>query len=436
MSGADAGPLLAAAARFESSDIALLTIVLLLIAFGAVLAIAEPAITRISRARAAALAEQGRRGADKLLEIVEHFERYLNAVYLLVLGSQTVQAALTGVVMSKFGGWWVALGTFVNVVIVFVVAEAAPKTWSLQHTDRAALGTAGLVVAIGRLFRYPADLLIVITNVILPGKGLHQGPFVTEEELIALAGEAAEAGGIEEGERDLIESIIDFGDTVAREIMVPRTDMVAFADDFRVADCIEIAILNGLSRFPVYHGNVDDIVGIVYAKDLMRAERDDRDDEEVAELKRDAYFVPETKRVAELLREMQVHKTHIAIVVDEYGGTAGLVTMEDMIEELVGEIADEFDTDHLAVEHLAAGGFLVHDATINVDDLNDDLDLRLPEGDWDSLGGLVFSELGRVPVVGDLVEVPGYRLHVVEVDARRVSAVRIDPVDDQPVADE
>lgn len=414
-------------AALSTTDLWTLVAVGVLILFGAVMAVAETAITRTSRSKATALAEQGRKGAEQLVEVVNHYERYLNSIYLVVLAAQTLQAALTGVVLDALGGEWYWLfgGLFVNIVVVFVVAEAAPKTWALQHTDRAALATAPLVVLCGKLFRYVADALIWFTNVLLPGKGLRQGPFVTEEEIIALAGEAAEAGGIEESERDLIESIIDFGDTVASEIMVPRTDMVTFEDDYRVADCVEIAILNGLSRFPVYRENVDDIVGIVYAKDLMRAERDDQSDAPISTLMREPHFVPETKRVAELLREMQARKTHIAIVVDEYGGTAGLVTMEDMLEELVGDIADEFDVDEVPAERLEDGEIVVNDATLSVDDLNDDFELRLPEGDWNSLGGLVFSQLGRVPAVGDVVDVEGYQLLVEAMDGKRVGRVRI-----------
>ncbi|MFN8050542.1 MAG: hemolysin family protein [Acidimicrobiales bacterium] len=423
------------AVTVESADLVMIAVVVVLIALSAVIAVAETAITRISRSRAAALEEQGHKRAHLVVQIVGNFERSLNAVYFVALAAQTVQAALTGVVAERvFGTWGVVIATIVNVLIVFVIAEAAPKTWALQHTDRAALNTAPLVVLCGRLFRHVADVLIRVTNVILPGKGLQQGPFVTEEELIALMGEAAEASVIEEEERDLIESIIDFGDTVAREIMVPRTDMVSFEADYRVADCVEIAILNGLSRFPVYRDNVDDIVGIVYAKDLMRAERDRRQDDPIEALMRTPHFVPETKRVAELLREMQARKTHIAIVVDEYGGTAGLVTMEDLLEELVGDIADEFDQEVPAAEVLSDGDILVHDASINVDDMNDEYELSLPEGDWDSVGGLVFSELGRIPVVGDVVDVDGYRLVVESVDGRRVGSLRISAVDAEEVA--
>lgn len=426
------------AVTFTATDGVLLGVVVVLIFLSAAIAVAETAITRISRSRAQALADQGRKRASMVLEIVGNFERSLNAIYLVALALQTVQAAITGIVASRvFGTWGVVAATLVNVVLVFIIAEAAPKTWALQHTDKAALATAPLIIAVGRMFRWIADVLISITNVILPGKGLEQGPFVTEEEIIALMGEAAEASVIEEEERDLIESIIDFGDTVAREIMVPRTDMVSFEATYRVADCVEIALFNGLSRFPVYRDNVDDVVGIVYAKDMMRAERDQRGDADVESLMRAAYFVPETKRVAELLREMQSRSTHIAIVVDEYGGTAGLVTLEDLLEELVGDIADEFDQEVAPAEVLPSGEILVHDASFNVDDLNDRYDLTLPEGDWDSLGGLVFSELGRVPVVGDVVAVDGYELEVQSVDGRRVGRVRINALAaDEPASSE
>ncbi|HKY13755.1 MAG TPA: CNNM domain-containing protein, partial [Microthrixaceae bacterium] len=245
-------------------DVWLLVVIIVLVLLAAVFAVAETAITRISRSKAQAMVDKGVRGADRVKEVVDNLERDLNSVFLFVLIAQTVQASLTGVVAVRvFGGWGVVIGTIVNVVVVFVVAEAAPKTWALQHTERAAILTAPLVRWIGRLLRVFAQALIGITNVVLPGKGLKQGPFVTEEELLALAGEAAEGGGIEESERELIASIIDFGDTVAREIMVPRTDMVAMQADYKVTDMVEVAILNGLSRFPVYDESVDDVIGVV-----------------------------------------------------------------------------------------------------------------------------------------------------------------------------
>jgi putative hemolysin len=421
------GGRLVIAVTVTSLDIWLVVVIVFLILVSAVLALAETSVTRTSKARAQALKEQGARGADRLVDVVDNIERDLNALFLAVLIAQTVQATLTGVVAVRmFGGWGVAVATVINVVVVFVVAEAGPKTWALQHSDRAALFSAPIVRFVGKVFSVLARLLISVTNVILPGKGLARGPFVTEEELLALADEAAEGGGIEESERDLIESIIEFGDTVAREIMVPRTDMVTMKAEFHVTDMVEVAILNGLSRFPVYVDSVDDVVGIVYAKDLARAERDGHGAKPVSELMRPALFVPETKPVAELLTVMQGQKTHMAIVVDEYGGTAGLATLEDLLEELVGEIHDEFDPDDEAVaEDAATGDIVVNDPSVNVDDLNEDHGLELPEGDWDSLGGLVYATLGRVPEVGDDLSIEGYQLKVERMDARRIAQVRI-----------
>ena len=419
----------------NGTDIWLLAVVLVLVAVAAVLACAETAITRMTRSRAAALAENEPKGGRRVQRIVDNLERDLNAVYLSVNIVQVVQAALVGVLAGRlFGPLGVAIGIVLNVVVLFVLAEAAPKTWALQHTERAALMTAPLVEFIGRVLRWPARTLIGVANVILPGKGLKKGPFVTEEEILALAEEAAEHSVIEESERELIESIIDFGDTVVREIMVPRPDVVSIGSDATVTDVVELAIAKGLSRIPVYGENSDDVIGIVYVKDAYEMERTGGGGRCVTDVARPAHFVPETKRVAELLTEMQARKTHISVAIDEYGGTAGLVTLEDLLEELVGEIHDEFDTDAEDWERLSDGDILVK-ATFNVGDLNEEFDLDLPDDNWDSVGGLVFGTLGRVPVPGDVVEVDGARLIVERVDGRRVSRVRLVLLERAPVDD-
>jgi CBS domain containing-hemolysin-like protein len=266
--------------------------------------------------------------------------------------------------------------------------------------------------------------LIGLTNVLLPGKGLKRGPYTSEEELLAVADLAVEDDIIEAEERELIESVIELGDTVVREVMVPRPDMVTVTSDFRVADAMEVVILNGYSRIPVCEAGIDDISGIVLAKDLMRAERDGREEHPVAELARLARFVPETKRVSALLREMQQERFHMAIVVDEYGGTAGLVTLEDIIEELLGEIVDEFDVEDPMVEPLPDGGVRVN-ARLPIDEVNELLHAQLPEGDFDTVGGLLLSELGRVPANGERVVVGGWELTAQRVQGRRIGRVRI-----------
>jgi len=415
---------------WSTSDWWMLVAILLLLVLSVLLRVAETTLTQISRVKAKALVDDGRSGAERLLRVIEDPARYLNSVLLVVLVFQVAQSTLVGVLADRHvGGWGIAAATMLNVVVVFVLAEAAPKTWSLQHPERAALASAPVISAIGSFppIRISARGLIGLTNVLLPGKGLQQGPWVSEEEILALAHAAAAGSVIEDEERDLIESIIDFGDTVAREIMVPRTDMIALRAGDPITDMVEVAILNGRSRFPVYREHLDDVVGLVLAKDLMRVERDGDGAAPVESIMRDAFFVPETKKVAELMREMQARSTHMAIVIDEYGGTAGLVTLEDLIEELVGEISDETDTNRQQVEVEPSGEIVVHDTSLNLDDLNDAHDLVLPEGDWDSVGGFVFATLGRVPEVGDVVETEAASLSVEKMDGRRIGQIRIRP---------
>ena len=282
-------------------------------------AVSETSLTRMNRVKAMTLKEEGRRGAGALTRLAEHPERFLNPILLLVLVCHLIAATLVGAVFDDYGAVGVAVAIAFEVVVIFVMAEAAPKTWAVQHPERAALLTAPLV---SRIVNFPlvsllARALIGLSNVILPGKGLKEGPFVSEEELLATVDVATEEEVIEHEERALIHSIIEFGDTVAREVMVPRTDMVSVEGRSKVGDVMEVAMSAGYSRIPVYEQGIDDIAGVVFTKDLMRAVREGRSDEEVRDLVREAHFTPETKPVAELMREMQKEKFHIAIVVDE-----------------------------------------------------------------------------------------------------------------------
>ncbi len=401
--------------------------VVLLIVSAAQLAVAETALTHMGRARAAALAEDGRNGAGVLERLLERRERVLNPVLLLLLtchlGAATIVAVL---VEHRFGLDGLAIAFVIELAVIFVLAEAVPKTYALLDTDRAALFVAPLVRALALIapLRWITRGLVGMANLLIPGKGRSAGPTVSEEELLHLAGVAAQDAVIDGSERALIERTIEFGDTVVREVMVPRPDMITVGSDFRVADVVEVVILNGYSRLPVTGEGVDDIVGVAYAKDLMRAERDGKGDHPVSEIARPAHFVPETKRVADLLREMQGEHFHIALVIDEYGGTAGLVTLEDLIEELVGEIVDEYDVAEDFVEPLGDGDLRVN-ARMNIDELNELLGIELPEGDWDSVGGLMFSLLGHVPVEGETVDIDGFRLQADRVTGRRISRVTV-----------
>ena len=405
----------------------LVSLVVALIALAAFLAMAETSLTRMNRVKALTMVEEGRRGAHALLRLVEHPERFLNPVLLLVLLCHLVAANIVAILAERaFGPPGVVVAVVFEVVVIFVLAEAVPKTFAVQKPERAALLVAPFVSAIVSFLpvRWLSRALIVLANVVVPGKGLKEGPFVSEEELLALADVAVEEDVIERGERQFIHSIIEFGDTVVREVMVPRPDMVSVEARAGVNDALEVVMAAGYSRIPVYEQGIDDIAGILFAKDLMRAVRDDRGEEPVRDLVRAARFVPETKRVAELLPEMQKEKTHRAIVVDEHGGTAGLVTLEDLIEELVGEIVDEYDVEESPVESLPDGDVRVN-ARLPIDELNDVLDTSFPEGDYDTVGGLMNFLLGHVATEGETVDYDGRRLRAERVQGRRIGRVRI-----------
>ncbi len=424
------------AAQLTSIDLAMIAVIVVLLSLLSFLALAETALNRISITKAQSLANEGRRGAAKLLELVEEPERFLNPVILAVNIAQVVQAVLTGVVADRlFGPIGVAIGTVLNVGVFFVMTEALPKTWAVLNPERGALLTVRPVSWLVRFWplRILSRLFIGITNWIIPGKGLAQGPFVSEAELLHIVSAAAKDEVIEHEERELIESVIEFGDTIVREVMVPRADMVTVDAGATVADALGVVIEEGFSRVPVVGDGIDDIVGIVYLKDLVRTYRRGRGDEPVSRSLRRAHFVPETKKVDDMLREMQAGKFHMALAVDEYGGTAGLVTLEDLLEELVGEINDEFDLEDPDVVSLGGGAMRVL-GRMSIAELSDQLGTDLPDDDWDTVGGLIFNSLGHVPTVGEEIDVCGFRFRVDRMQGRRIMRVRIAP-SPEPTAD-
>jgi len=418
----------------SGSDWIVLAIVVVLFVASIMLSLAEMAFARMNRVRALALADDGRRGADKLVRMLEHPERTINSLLLLVLIAQLSSAYLLGILLDRqLGSIGIVIGLVVQLVLFFVVAEVVPKTYAIQHTDRAALRTAGFLYAVTYFppLRWLTRGLIGLANVIMPGKGLKEGPFVTEEDLRTMADVAAEEESIEIEERELIHSIFEFGDTVVREVMLPRPDMVAIEADAPVEAGIRTAIEAGFSRIPAYEESTDNIVGLVYLKDLVARASQGAGNEPVRGSLRACVFVPEGKRVAELLREMQTKKFHMAIVVDEHGDTAGLVTMEDVLEEIVGEITDEYDVETPDLERLPDGAFRVPGKTL-IGELSDAAGVRFPDDDWDTVGGLVFNRLGRVPVAGDSVTSEGYSFTVELMEGQRIMSVRVRPATDEP----
>jgi putative hemolysin len=314
----------------------------------------------------------------------------------------------------------------VEVVLFFVFAEVAPKTYAIQNTERAALLVTPLLHFLTTFLplRLVSRALIGLANIVLPGRGLREGPFVTEEEIRTMADVAAEEQSIESTERRLIHSIFEFGDTLVREVMTPRPDMAGVEADCTVVAAMQQAIDHGFSRMPAYEDSMDEIVGLVYLRDLVTLDRAGKGAKRVRDTVRPAVFVPEQKRVAELLREMQQEHFHMAIVVDEYGGTAGLVTMEDLLEEIVGEIADEYDRAEPHLERMADGSLRVPGRT-PIDDVNEELDVELPDDEWDTVGGLVFNLLGHVPEEGETVCSEGLEFRAERMQGHRIVTVRV-----------
>ncbi len=393
------------------------------------LALIETAFTRMSRVRALALEEDGHRSAGRLARMLEHPERTLNIVYLLALFCQLTTGSLVGFVLSRaVGAWGFVIGIVLQFVLFFVIGEVAPKTYALQHTDGAALRNARLLAFLTSFppLRYASSALIGLANLLIPGRQPKEGPFVSEEEIRTMADVAADEEAIERDERKLIHSIFEFGDMVVREAMTPRTDMVSISADATIEEGITAAIEGGYSRIPAYEESTDNIIGLVFLKDLVALARASKRNEPIRTAVREAVFVPEQKRVAELLREMQTKQFHMAIVIDEYGGTSGLVTLEDLLEEIVGDIADEYDIEEPSVEHLPGGALRVPGGT-SIDDVSDELGIELPDTEWDTVGGLVFNLLGHVPEEGECVRFQGLEFRTERVQGRRIVSVHIRP---------
>ena len=410
----------------------MLATILVLLGFLIVLSVAEMGLSRVSKPKAQALADSGARGGHALLLLVTHPERWVNPLLLAVNVSQTVQATLTGVVAGRlFGAAGVAIGVTLNVVVFFVFAEAVPKTYAILHSDRAALSTAPLTSLLVGFWplRKISEGLIGLTNIVVPGKGLEQGPFIGEQEFLGIVEAAAQDEIIEHEERALIESIIEFGDTVVREIMRPRPDMVSINAGATLNSALDEAFEHGVSRLPIMRKDEDDnedVLGIAYAKDLMKAIRSGEGENTVDTLVRSAVVIPENKPVAKLMREMQRDHFHMAIVADEYGSIVGLVTLEDCLEELVGEIVDEHDDEDPDVRTLPNGESLI-DAGMSIADFNEHFRLSLPDGEFDTVGGFLFGVLEHVPVAGETVEMEGWRFVVEALEGRRITEVRLLP---------
>jgi CBS domain containing-hemolysin-like protein len=375
-----------------------------LIGLGGLFAAIDAAISTVSIARIEEMVRDERPGATRLARLVAERPRYINLIVLLRITCETTATVLLVAYLYEDLGleWGLLAAAAVMVVVSFVAIGVGPRTVGRQNAYTISLASALPLQAISVLLTPISRLLVLIGNALTPGRGFRNGPFASEIELREVVDLAQQSGVVADDERRMIQSVFELGDTPAREVMVPRTEMVWIEGDKTAGQAMSLAVRSGHSRLPVIGENVDDVVGVVYLKDLVQHTYASTDaDMRVGEMMRPAVFVPDSKPLDALLREMQRDRNHMALLVDEYGAIAGLVTIEDVLEEIVGEIADEYDTDEVApVEDLGEKSFRVA-ARLPLEDLAELYDIDVDEDlDVDTVGGLLAHELGRVPLPG------------------------------------
>jgi magnesium and cobalt exporter, CNNM family len=392
-----------------------LAIAFVLTIFAGLIAAAEAALSSFSTARANRLVDEERPGAPRVRRIVDDPPRYLNtALFLRSMIEISAIILVANVIFAHIHSTWQAGAVTAGIMIIvsYIAWGVAPRTLGRQHADRVACASAGPIVAITTVLGPFPRLLIMIGNALTPGKGFSDGPFATEAELRELVDLAEASEVIESGERKMIHSVFDLGDTIAREVMVPRTDMVFIEEYKTLRQAVSLALRSGFSRIPVIRDGIDDVVGVLYLKDVIKRIYDKPDaqsTERAGSMMRKPVFCPDSKPVDELLQEMQAKRVHLAIVVDEFGGTAGMVTIEDILEEIVGEIADEYDEENTDITQLGEDRYRVS-SRLPVDELGELFGLKLTDEDVETVGGLMAKQLNKVPIAGSVVKYDGLEL--------------------------
>ncbi len=420
-----------------------LVILAALLLFNAFFASAEVAIAQMRKARLKQLIEAGHGTARVLERLVENSTRTLTTLQLgtslaqLLAATTAVAVFLPGLtaalqrmgLSAAYSGWIaLALITLGLVSIILIFGRMLPQTLGLHHSEPVALALARPLDGIAILFSPFVWLLVNVFNLIarpLGGDERNTLTLITEEEIKTIVDAGEEGGVLEEDEKEMIYSIFEFGDTLAREVMVPRIDIVAVEAATPIPEALNVVIQAGHSRVPVYQDTTDNIIGLLYAKDLLAYLRDGRTDVALQNIVRPAYFVPEAKKVDELLEELQKQRTHMAVVVDEYGGVAGLVTVEDILEEIVGEIQDEYDAiEEPLLEQIGPDDYMMN-ARVSLDDVSHLFNITLPIESGDTLGGFIYSQLGKVPAAGEKLRFGDLYMEVESVSGRRIDKVRV-----------
>lgn len=415
-----------------------------LILLGGLFSAIDAAISTVSTARVEELVRDERPGSVRLSRVISERPRYINLVVLLRIACETTATVLmVDYLDDRLGiGWALIAAAAIMTVASFVGVGVGPRTLGRQHAYSIALASAFPLQAISLLLAPISRLLILLGNALTPGRGFRNGPFASEIELREVVDLAQQRGVVADDERKMIQSVFELGDTPAREVMVPRTEMVWIERTKSLRQALSLGLRSGFSRIPVIGENLDDVVGVVYLKDVARRtfeHRNSERNERVDTVMREAHFVPDSKRADDLLRDMQAARVHMSIVVDEYGGTAGLATIEDILEEIVGEIADEYDTAEIPEVERLDSGRLRLSARLSVDDLADLVPVHVSSetDDVDTVGGLLARRLGVVPIPGTYVDIDGYRLTAEQAAGRRnrIGTVLVEKVQEGAVDD-
>jgi putative hemolysin len=434
-----------------------LLLLAVLIALNAFFSASEIAVISVPKLRLKQLIEDGNQTAQVLFNLADDSSRFLATIQIGVtlmgfLASATAAISLSAGLAERIAripflepaaeALAVAIITIVLTLVTLVFGELVPKSIGLAHSERIALAVARPIDFLARLAGPVVRFLVWVTNLIAKpfgGQRRRGMPIVTEEEIKTLVDAGEEGGVIEEEEKEMIYSIFEYTDTVAREVMVPRMDVLAIEVETPLLEALDAVIKHNHSRVPVYQDSIDNIVGILYAKDLLKVlherGRAGANDVRLVDILRPAAFTPESKKVSELFAEMQKRRIHMAIVIDEYGGTAGIVTIEDILEEIVGEIQDEYDqAEELEIQPVGENEWLIN-ARANLGNINDALHVHFPLAEADTLGGFIYTQLGKVPLPGDEVRYQNVLLKIINVAGRRIGKVRVQLLADEPAVE-
>jgi putative hemolysin len=399
---------------------------------------AETALTSISRIKLKNLVESGDEQAIEIDRLLTNPNKLLSTILVVNSVAVIVASSMATVLALAFSATYgELLSSIITSLVVLIFCEITPKTAAVQNPVRWARIFIRPVRAAAWVLTPIVWSLSAITNFLVRlvgGEMKHRGPFVTEEELRLLVSVGEEEGVLEEEETEMIHSIFEFADTTVREVMIPRIDMVTLESNATVDEAVDLALEAGFSRIPVYEESIDEIIGVLYTKDMLKQLREGHDTLPIRDLVRPAYFVPETKKLDDLLREIQQQRVHMAIVVDEYGSVAGLVTIEDLVEEIVGDIQDEYDREEKLYEQISENEY-VFDAKISIDEFNELMNTNLPDQDYDTLGGFLYAQLDKIPNPGDSIAFQDMIFTVLSTRGRRITQVRVEILHRSPQTD-